>query len=316
MANKGTVIISLDTELAWGSFDKGLLNKRLKAIKSARYCIGELLKLLEKYKISATWAFVGHLMLDKCVVLDGLKHPDIIRPNHSWFQDDWFRDVPVEKEDENSIWYGRDILNQIISCPVYQEIASHSFSHIIFGDSGCSEECAESDIKKCVDIGKSLGINLSTFIYPRNSVGHKKLLRKYGFKCYRGDGNQWYKKIKRRNIRKVAHIVDDFFEVSPNTTVLEKDEYGLYNIRGNMLYLSRDGFRRFIPIRSRVKKAKKGIDKAVLNKEIFHLCFHPFNLGTDPKGLLKGLEEIFAYIRKNIELGLLDNYTMDQIIQL
>jgi len=84
-------------------------------------------------------------------------------------------------------------------------------------------------------------------------------------------------------------------------------------INGSMMYLSRDGVRRFIPIRSSVKKAIKGIDNAIEKKKIFHLWFHPFNIATDRYNLLKGIEEIFKSLRAYREKGLMNVKTISEI---
>ena len=281
--NKGVFILTFDTELAWGEFDLGLTEKHRKYYEGTRECIERLLGLLEKYDIKATFAMVGHLMLDGC----NMK--------------------------ENSIWYGKDILKKILESSPKHEIACHSFSHIDFGSKGCSYECAKSDIGKCVEIANRENIVLKSFVFPRNSEGYKEVLKEEGFQVYRGRGNEWYEKIKIPILRKIAHIIDEFLAISPNTSLPYKDEYGLYNTQGNMLYLSRNGIRRLIPISYRVKKAKKGINRAIERGEVFHLWFHPFNLATDRENLLRGLDEILKYGREMIDLGHMVNITMSDI---
>lgn len=310
---KSTFIISLDVELAWGEFDLGLVEKHKKYYDVTRECLKSLLCILEKYNIKATFAFVGHLMLDECTMVNGVKHPDIIRPNFKWFTKDWFFYDPCSNGKTNPIWYGIDILNLIKEASPVHEIASHSFSHIILGDAGCGYDCARSDISKCVEIAIARNIKLQSFVFPRNCEGYKNILKDYGFQVYRGSGDEWYKKIKVKKLRKIGHFIDEFFAIAPNTSMPTKDDFGLYNTKGNMLYLSRNGLRKFIPISSRVKKAQKGIDKAIKNGEVFHLWFHPFNLATDRLGLLNGLEEILRYARVKIDMGLISNITMGDI---
>lgn len=75
-----------------------------------------------------------------------------------------------------------------------------------------------------------------------------------------------------------------------------------------------NGFRRFIPLRSRINKALKGIQKAIKEKKIFHLWFHPFNIATNQEKLLRGLEEIFIKVYEERNKGNLDVMTMKQIV--
>lgn len=312
---KGSFVLSLDTELAWGSFDKGLTSSQIQSFNDTRQCIVRFLSLLEKYQIRVTFAMVGHLMLAECRMQDGMKHPELIRPNFSWYQKDWFSEDPATNLTIDPIWYGADILNDIRRANPEHEIASHSFSHIIFGDKGCSPECAASDIAECVRIAEQHGLKLTSFVFPRNSEGHKDILKNFGFSIYRGSGNEWYNSIASIKIRKICHYLDELLGITPGTSCLQRDEYGLYNTVGNMLYWSREGIRRYIPISMRVRKAQKGIDRAIQQGEVFHMWFHPFNLTSDPEGLLGGLEQILAYVRQKINAGLMDNYTMQQLCE-
>lgn len=76
-------VISIDTELAWGSnYDEKILKSRQEAFKKTRAAIDQILSLFEKYQISVTWAIVGHLMLENCSKENGIKHPDIVRPSN------------------------------------------------------------------------------------------------------------------------------------------------------------------------------------------------------------------------------------------
>ena len=80
-----------------------------------------------------------------------------------------------------------------------------------------------------------------------------------------------------------------------------------------MFYLQINGLRGLIPISSRIHKAKKGIKKAIRNKKIFHLWFHPFNIATDQEKLLCGLEEIFKEVYLSLENGELETKSMGEV---
>jgi len=80
-------------------------------------------------------------------------------------------------------------------------------------------------------------------------------------------------------------------------------------------YLHRDSWARKVPIALRVCKATLGIKRAVNEKSLFHLWFHPFNLASDPDGLLNGLESIFKEVARLRELGKLTNSTMGELAQ-
>ncbi|HHU49841.1 MAG: polysaccharide deacetylase family protein [Caldicoprobacterales bacterium] len=310
---KATFVLSLDTELAWGSFDLGITALDTAQFYNTRTCISNLLQLLEKYRLAATFAFVGHLMLSECSEDNGIKHKEIVRPDFSWYQKDWFTEDPATNLEKDPAWYGADILEEVINAQPIHEIGSHSFSHMIIGADGCSRDSADSDIALSVETAKARGLELKSFVFPRNLEGYRDVLAKYGFRVYRGRGNEWYGIIKNRLLSRACHLLDNLIAISPRTSVPFKDEYGLYNTTGNMLYLSCAGIRKFIPISSRIRKAKKGINRAIKRGEVFHLWFHPFNLASNPRGLLKGLDKIFSYVRDKIDEGVLENCTMLEV---
>jgi hypothetical protein len=78
-----------------------------------------------------------------------------------------------------------------------------------------------------------------------------------------------------------------------------------------MFYMPRDGFRRLIPIASRVAHARRGLHAAADRGEMFHLWFHPFNLGSDMH-LFDGLERIFQFVNGLRDDGMLEVLTMHQ----
>ncbi|MDP2942084.1 MAG: hypothetical protein Q8O36_01005, partial [Candidatus Omnitrophota bacterium] len=78
MSRQGIFVISIDTELAWGTFDHGGHIKYNEAYKRYRSIVSKILELFSKYEIRATWAIVGHLFLDACTKESGRLHPDIV----------------------------------------------------------------------------------------------------------------------------------------------------------------------------------------------------------------------------------------------
>jgi|AntRauMinimDraft_4_1070384.scaffolds.fasta_scaffold02396_2 hypothetical protein len=86
--DKGVFTISLDTELAWGAFDKGNVDRYEDAYRNTPEVINRLCDLFDEYEIPATWAVVSHL-LESC---DG-DHSDRLSPDFEWV-DDWFGELP------------------------------------------------------------------------------------------------------------------------------------------------------------------------------------------------------------------------------
>ena len=172
-----TFIISLDTELIWGYVAYPSL-KEVSLMKSddkkVRGCIDILLNLFKKHNIPATWAVVGHLFLDHCECEDGIPHKDMPR-----FKDDWYSTDPCTDIQKDPLYYGRDIVDKILSNRIEHEIGYHSFSHVVFSE--CSRKVAEAEIKMVNKLAKEFGITLKSFVFPENKVGHIDVLRENGF---------------------------------------------------------------------------------------------------------------------------------------
>jgi hypothetical protein len=308
---RGVFMLSLDTELAWGSVHGGTLHKHELLYWQARDCISRLIKLLEKYQIRATWALVGHLFLEHCQPVNGVKHPKIVRPQYPWFPDDWFLPDPCSRLEDAPIWYGPDIVQQIKNCQVIQEIGCHTFSHIRVGEPGCSQECFRSELRACRIEAEKSGVNLQSFVFPRNSIGHLDVLADSGFLSYRGVSPNLFERlpgITGRICRQLGH----FLPLTP-PVVLPKRVNGLWNLPASYFFPSTYQWWRLISGISRAYKVKQGLKKAARQRSIFHLWFHPFNLASEPQKLLKELETIFAEVCRYRDADRLDNLTMGEL---
>lgn len=297
--NKGVFVLSLDTELAWGT--RGA-SKYHEAYDNTRRVITRILALCEKYRIGITWAVVGHLFLDSCRPENGVKHPEIVGRT-----DDWFSVDPCTDAGRAPWWYGPDIVRAIRSCPVPQELGSHSFSHLP-QEPWCTAETFDSELKASA---KAAGMAFKSFIFPRNQVKHLSVLEQNGFTAYRGKDWTWYARLPGP-LRRIAHGLDNYFVPTAPTVVPERVG-GLWNIPGSYFYVHRQGWARFLPVSFRVRKAVFGIRKAARKKEVFHLWCHPFNIASDPDGLVNGLEEIFKEVARLRSKGELEQMTMSRL---
>lgn len=300
----GVFTISLDFELIWGTMDLFGPERFRRACEIERSVVVRLLDLFIEYEISATWCVLGHLFLDSCTATDGLKHPEIVRPNHAWCLHDWFHFDPCGTEQSAPVYYGRNLVERIQSCSVSQEIGCHSFSHVIFGDPGCSAATAESEIRACVQQAKSMGIELRSFAFPRNSVGHLDILQRHGILCFRGPDRPWYENRPWPNvIKRLLHLWDVLRAAEPPVILPEWTESQLLNIPGSMIYFPMHGLRRFIPLHLRTLRAIKGLNAAVRDKRVFHLWFHPTNLADQTESMFRGLKNILDHARRLHDRG-------------
>lgn len=301
----GVFTLSLDFELIWGTLDLFGPGGFARSCEIERSVVVErLLELLTEFEIPATWCVLGHLFLERCEPENGRPHPEIVRPSHSWFPRDWFSYDTGGDEASRPTFYGRSLVERIRACRVPQEIGCHSFSHVIFGDAGCSRETAESEITACVRLAREMGLELVSFAFPRNRVGHLDVLRRHGFKVFRGPGPAWYEKDDWPSAAgRLAHLWDVLRAAAPPAVIPERTPEGLINIPGSMIYMPAHGLRRFIPVSRRVQRARKGLESAVFLKRVFHLWFHPTNLSDDSESMFAGLRQILEQVARHRDRG-------------
>lgn len=301
MVKKPTFIISIDTELVWGYAlypeDKAI-KVMLSDTSKARDAINALLAIFDKYNIPATWAVVGHLFLEHCTLEECTA-----RKNISELKGEKYTFDPCTNIDTDPLYYGRDIIDKILSSKVEHEIGYHSFSHIPFSE--CSREVAEAEIEKGIELAGELGIKLKSFIFPEDKIGHIEILKKYGFTAYRG------LIAKRRSLNR------SFFVRAKNLAINELIANpveprwidGIWELPSSMLFSDP-----LFPF-TLLPRAKGGINRAIRENKIFHIWLHPSNLLTQ-KGLSKRLEAVIAYVDKRRQEGKLHVATMGGFVQL
>ena len=312
--NQAVFTLSLDFELIWGTRDWAGTERFREACEVEReVVIDRLLALLERHEISAAWCTVGHLFLDRCEKENGRKHPDVLRPQVEGETGDWFDDDPCTNERDAPTFYGRALMDRIRNCAVPQEIGSHSFSHVIFTDPTCSREVAASEIAKCAEIAAEQGLTLRSFVYPRNEIAHLDVLEQYGFTSFRGRDPVWYDRHwVPKPLRRIAHFGSVAVAATP-PVVLPERVGRMWNIAGSMILLPMHGFRKYIPASRRVARAAKGLEKAVAERKIFHLWFHPTNLAIEVESMFGALEKILLRVSALREAGKLEVLTMGEI---
>lgn len=265
----GSVVISIDAELAWGFHD--LPNPPTHRIEAARAAWLRLLSLFEEFSIPATWAVVGHLFLEEC---DGVHRDHPASP--AWFERD-----PGGVADGESVWFGPDLIEAIRESTPIHEIASHSFSHAEFGDPETTREKAVAEVEASIEAAADQGISLHSFVFPRNDVGHRDVLASYGFTSYRGvRPRRWFDAMPAPRAGKLLDFT--LVRSAPPLVTPTVDEYGLVNLPASLDLFGFEGAARSLaspvfgdPI---VRQARVGIDRAIESEGVFHCWLHPNNL--------------------------------------
>lgn len=291
-----TVVVSLDLELSWGSFD---LSYDDDLLKMARWThdIGapRLLKHLTSNGLSATWALVGAMMRPSLPDVSGL--PEV---RYSHFSKPWFSYLPKDgHEATHPEWFGASLVEMIGNAKPKQEIGFHSFSHVPFGLQGMTRERAVAEYRYCARIARELGLTTTSFVFPRNSVGYLRELRDAGFQCFR-DVDKPPVPFANKVLTSIGMIGADFVGLCP-PIVEPSFREGIVSIPGSLLVRYEAGWRKYIPDASRLRRLRKGLDRVRRSGGVFHVWFHPENLYAEWPRLenvvARFLEELAGSVR-------------------
>ena len=307
--DRGAFVVSIDTELAWGEAHKRDGSVAGHHFEREREVVEGILDVFARYDISATWAVVGHLFLDRC---EG--HPDLPGPAYDWLDGDWLDIDPCADVDAAPWYYGRDIVERLTACPVHQEVGSHSFSHVIVDDPGCSADVFAAELTAAQQVAEPLGVELRSFVYPRNAIAHLDTLRAAGFTSYRGGRpakpfaglSGWQ--------RKAALLVD---RVSPRPGSAVRPEHhdsGVWNIPQTYLFAPVTAGHH-LPPALWARRPIGRLRQAARHRSLFHLWFHPYNVTADPGRALDVLERICRAAARLRDHGRLDVVTMTELTE-
>lgn len=277
--------ISIDLELAWGVWDRINALYLNNAINNEREIVNQLLRIFEDFQFPVTWATVAALIDDKNKMIN----------------------IGNKKA-----WYAPDVIEKIMNSRTKHLIASHSYSHINFQEN--SKNIIIEDFEKAEYFFKTLGISPDVLIFPRNQIAHLEILSQFKYKFYRSLDKSWYKNVSKQNkfLGKLANISDKIFPFTTNPIKPTKHLNGLIEIPSSILLISRNGFKLPVTNLNMLYKIKNGIEKAIENKECFHLWFHPSNFYFRKNKQFKLLNDILKFVNSKREKGLIDIKVLDQ----
>jgi len=308
--DKACFCLTLDTELYWGVFDKIPLERFQQICPDFRRVFSRLLEVFARRSIKATWAFVGHLFLREYWGEGGKKHPQLIRPRTKRGKDR-LSPLPFGSVESQPYWYGADLVELIRSFAPKHEIGLHTFTHTIWSRK-LREEVAKSELEHGLKYAQKLGLELKSFVFPRNQERFHHLLRDYGFIAYRG-GEDWLD--SHQLLGKPYRLAKQWLKLTPRVSFPAEKIEGLWNIPASMFLPPISSIYQGLSLQARVIRAKKGIEKAVEKKAVFHLWFHPHNACEQTELFLLVLDNILKLVEREIQAGRMINLTMSELAE-
>ncbi len=297
----GRFIISLDCEGKWGMADKlepyhqQLTNGALARVYA------DLVDLFGRYEIAATFAFVMAFTLTE---EERERFAERLNPRpgeaDSWMAHYWAAQARGDVEG----WFQPDALEMVRAAPQH-EVAGHSFCHRPLGDRSISPEGAEAELAAAGAVATAKALNLRTFVFPRNEIGHLGVLRAAGYCGYRE-----LLVHPAGRLGRAMRLVQEFNVRPRPQPVAPPRSDGLVPIPAGYFFNWRFGARRRVPIAITVARWKHLIDRCARGG-VAHLWLHPHNLITAPDTRVS-LEAVLAHAARRRDQGLLQIQTQQQ----
>ena len=316
--SKPTLLVSLDFELFWGMQDGWKLEEYKDNVLGGRQAIPKLLKLFEKHNIHATWATVGLMFANtkdeaKKYLPENSLQPKYENPALSSYR--CFNDIG-DNEDEAPCFFAPSLI-KLVSKTNGQEIGTHTYSHYYCREAGQTVKQFEADMQSAIKIAKDKGYEVKSVVLPRNQCEpeYTDVLTKLGFTSYRDEESDWiHEKVKIRPLMRLLRLMDVYFPLTGQGGYVPKKENGIWNLVGSRMYkpyFKPLGFLEGL----KVRRIKKQMLHAAKNDLVFHLWWHPHNIGVKTDYHLAQLEEIFSYYDELKEKHGMQSLNMGEMVE-
>lgn len=297
--SNGNFIISLDFELLWGVHDHETKESFSENIMGARKGIQQMLSMFQEYGIHATWGVVGLLMAENpkdCIYYSPEKKPEYETPSLSSYG---YFDSLGQNEADDIYHYAHSLVSDILKYE-HQEIGSHTFSHYYCLEKGQTIYSFEDDLKAAQKIANDkFGLELKSLILPRNQFNEEylKVAHNCNFISLRGNPRH-YAYNNNTSLARGLRLLDAY------TNICGKKSYSIESFNGNIINLKASAFFRHYDKRLsflepfKINCIKHQMKKAAQKGEIFHLWWHPHNIGKDTEKNLQQIRKLLAYYCK------------------
>jgi peptidoglycan/xylan/chitin deacetylase (PgdA/CDA1 family) len=321
----GKLVISLDFELFWGMTDKFTLDEYGSRILGEQTAIPKMLEIFQKYGLHATWGTVGMLAFDtKEELMAALpeKRPHYANKNLSNY--DYLARANVgQGEKTDHYHFGASLVRLIQSCP-HQEIASHTFSHYYALEDGQDLQTFKADLEAQKATLARFGVTPRSLIFPRNqaSDAYARAAGEAGIIVYRGNENHVLYRARPEAEQSLSiralRLADHYLPISGHHT------YALSAVAKSGVPHNIAASRFFRPYMARLRmlemlrlaRIKRSMTYAAKRAEIFHLWWHPHNVGAEQEENFANLEKIAQHFVKLKERYGMESATMRETADL
>lgn len=301
MASPPMFVMSLDCEGKWGMAD-GLQPYHHKLLTSERLAgaYRQLLDLLERHRVGATFAFVMAFVLGEAERRQFPLLDEASNPNDPWLRHYW-DSLSAGRSDG---WHLPEALDMVRAAGGH-EIASHSFCHRPLGDRSLDPAGAAAELALASQAARLKQVELKTLVFPRNEVGNLPAVRAAGYRGYR-------QRLERRGGR-IAALLEEF-NTSRGPQPAKPATDGLVPIPPGHFFNWRFGLRRLVPPAVTVQRWRGQLERCARDGGVVHLWLHPHNLITGP-GTAAVLDRVLGEVARLRDRGQIEVLTQHEYCQ-
>jgi peptidoglycan/xylan/chitin deacetylase (PgdA/CDA1 family) len=315
----GKLVISLDFEIYWGMRDAVKLKNYQESLLGVHKVIPLLLNLFKQYNINVTFATVGLLFFEnKQELLNNLpsKRPQYAVPNLSPYNG--HLNIVGYNEENDPYHFGINLIQKIHQAG--QEIGCHTFSHYYCLEKGQTKEDFKEDLIHAKKIADKRGIELKSFVFPRNQYNKDYLIicKELGFTSFRGNEKSFLFSSKSKGkltfFRRPFRFLDAYLNLSGHHCYSSQDirKSSPFNIPASRFLRPYSKKLRFLE-KLRLKRIKDSMSYAAQHGLVYHLWWHPHNFGINIQENLNFLEKILIHYQKLNNDYQFESFSMQQL---
>jgi hypothetical protein len=265
----GKFILSLDCEGKWGVAD--ILNPRHQhdlSDERLRDAYRSILKILDEFQLSATFAFVGAFAQSP----KGFERIRTAFDALGGRARAYLAPAINEIDDGHaSGWHGHHLVELVAGSRTDHEIALHGVTHVPWTMMDFAS--AETEMRLFDELEGPVRES-RTFVYPRNLIAHPELLARHGFLGFR---------TARPARSRSASLLSEFnlFETAQQPESCRE----IVHIPSGFFLNWRSGLRRLVPAEVTRLRAKRLLAAAASDGGIVHYWLHPENIASAPATL-------------------------------
>jgi peptidoglycan/xylan/chitin deacetylase (PgdA/CDA1 family) len=304
LPSAGAFVLSLDFELHWGVRVRQRPDGPYRGhLLGEREVVARLLDLFEEFEIAATWATVGALFArsrEELLQFWPVERPAYLDPRLAAD-----REPLGEGEDDDPLHFAGSLVERIRRTP-RQELATHTFSHYYCNEAGQTERTFAADIDAALEIAATRGVRLRSIVFPRNQhrPQYDRVLLERGIFSYRGNPCSWLWRFGTTEEavalpKRLGRLLDGVFDLTGSNGTRWCDVVqasGLSDVRASTI-LRAWSPRRSAYHRLHVRRVVHALQRAARERTIFHLWWHPHNMGGHVSENLTRLRRILEAFR-------------------